>query len=156
MRTNRFITYRLRSLAAGAVAELAPQAVAAGVQLELAEGHEVEISGIPALLQALLRNLIDNAIRYSPANTTVRVRVAHEDRAARLTVSDQGPGIPESELPKIRDRFYRLLGTGQEGTGLGLSIVQRIAEIHGTTLDLGPGDGGKGLRATVSFPVARA
>lgn len=144
---------RLRSLAAEAVAELAPQAVAGGLQLELADGPEVEISGIPALLQVLLRNLVDNAIRYSPSGTTVRVNVTRDGQAARLMVTDQGPGIPAAELPKVRERFYRLLGTGQEGSGLGLSIVQRIAEIHGAALKLAPNDAGKGLRATVTFPV---
>ncbi len=148
-------TCRLRSLAAEAVAELAPQAVADGLQLELAEGPEVEIPGIPTLLQVLLRNLIDNAIRYSPSGTTVRVNVTRDGQTARLTITDQGPGIPAAELPKVRERFYRLLGTGQEGSGLGLSIVQRIAEIHGATLELAPNDDGKGLRATVTFPVAQ-
>ncbi len=144
---------RLRSLAAEAIAELAPQAVNRGIQLELAEGPEVEIPGLQALLQVLLRNLIDNAIRYNPASTTVQVSVTRETQAARLTVTDQGPGIPAAELPKVRERFYRLLGTGQEGSGLGLSIAQRIAEIHGATLELGAGVDGKGLRVTVTFPV---
>ncbi len=146
---------RLRNLAAEAVAELAPQAVSRGIQLELVEGPEVEIPGLQALLQVLLRNLIDNAVRYSPANTTVRVNVTHDAQSARLTVSDQGPGIPEAELPRVRERFYRLLGTGQEGTGLGLSIVQRIAEIHGAALELGAGADGNGLRVTVTFPTVR-
>ncbi len=144
---------RLRSLAGETVAELAPQAVNRDIQLELVEGPEVEIPGLQALLQVLLRNLIDNAIRYSPSGTTVRVNVVRDGQTTRLTVTDQGPGIPAAELPKVRERFYRLLGTGQEGSGLGLSIVQRIAEIHGATLELAPNDDGKGLRATVTFPV---
>ncbi len=144
---------RLRSLAAETIAELAPQAMANHIQLELTEGREVDVAGLPALLQVLLRNLIDNAIRYSPANTVVRVSVTRDGPSARLSVTDQGPGIPEVELPKVRERFYRILGTGQEGTGLGLSIVQRVAEIHGATLQLAPGDDGKGLCATVTFPI---
>lgn len=144
----------LRSLAADTLAELAPHAVAAGIQLELSEGEDVEISGTPALLHVLLRNLIDNAIRYSPTGTTVRVTVTRSGRSARLTVSDEGPGIPATELLKARERFYRVLGTGQDGSGLGLSIVQRIAEIHGTMLELTPGEGGKGLRASVTFSIA--
>jgi two-component system sensor histidine kinase QseC len=143
----------LRSLAAESIAELAPQAVASGIQLELAEGRDIEIPGVATLLQVLLRNLIDNAIRYSPAGTAVRVSVAPVEHAARLTVCDQGPGIPTAELPKVRERFYRILGTGEEGSGLGLSIVQRIAEIHGTTLELAPGENGKGLCASVAFPL---
>jgi signal transduction histidine kinase len=79
--------------------------------------------------------------------------VAPVEHAARLTVCDQGPGIPTAELPKVRERFYRILGTGEEGSGLGLSIVQRIAEIHGTTLELAPGENGKGLCASVAFPL---
>jgi len=144
---------RLRTLAAETLAELAPQAVNRDIQLELVESPEVEIPGLQALLQVLLRNLIDNAIRYSPSGTTIRVNVTRDGQTARLTVTDQGPGIPAAELPKVRERFYRLLGTGQEGSGLGLSIAQRIAEIHGATLVLAPNAAGKGLRATVTFPV---
>lgn len=144
---------RLRSLAATAVAEIAPQAMAAGIQLELADGGDTTVTGIPALLQVLLRNLIDNAVRYSPTGTTVRVGIDATGPNPRLSVSDQGPGIPATELPRVRERFYRLLGTGEEGTGLGLSIVQRVAEIHGATLELGAGDNGKGLRAVVTFPA---
>lgn len=146
-------TCRLRNLATTAVAGSAPQALAAGIQLEMADGDDVTVTGIPGLLQVLLRNLIDNAVRYSPAGTTVRVRVDAVGSAARLSVSDQGPGIPAAELPKVRERFYRLLGTGEEGTGLGLSIVQRVAEIHSATFDLAAGDNGKGLRAVVTFPA---
>ena len=70
---------------------------------------------------------------------------------ATLAVVDDGPGIPEVERAKVLQRFYRLASAGEGGSGLGLSIVQRIAEMHGATLVLGPGEDGKGLRVEVAL-----
>jgi signal transduction histidine kinase len=70
-----------------------------------------------------------------------------------LSVIDEGRGIPEAERSKVLQRFCRLPEAGEGGSGLGLSIVQRIAEIHGATLGLGPGESGKGLGAEVRFPL---
>ena len=99
----------------------------------------------------MLRNLIDNAIRYSPAGGSVRVRASTEGGAATLTVSDQGPGIPAEERDKVGQRFYRILGTEEFGSGLGLSIVKRIAELHGANLSLGDAAQGRGLQVAVRF-----
>jgi two-component system, OmpR family, sensor kinase len=81
----------------------------------------------------------------------VQVETVRGSGAAMLTVTDEGPGITEEERAKVGRRFYRILGTGESGTGLGLSIVNRIAEIHGATVALDAGPGGKGLRVTVTF-----
>jgi len=81
----------------------------------------------------------------------VRVSIAREPGAVNLSVSDDGPGIPEQECDKVLERFYRPLGTQASGSGLGLSIVRRIAEVHGATLQMQPGSAGRGLRVTVSF-----
>jgi len=142
----------LRALAAQAVAEAAPYAVGKNVSLELDAGDEGRIAGTPALLHVLLRNLIDNAARYSPSGTAVHIGIAERDDVVELRVVDQGPGIPEAERQRVFQRFYRALGTGEEGTGLGLSIVQRIAEIHGARIELGTGPDGKGLAVSIVFP----
>ena len=141
----------LRALVAGVMAESAPQALEAGVQLELLEGAAVSVKGLPALLQVLVRNLLDNAVRYNPAGTLVQVGVFHQAGQPCLRISDNGSGLPAEELEKITQRFFRPLGTSASGSGLGLSIVQRIAEIHQAELQLASAGEGQGLSVTVTF-----
>jgi len=143
----------LRALAVTAVAELAPAAIDKDIDLQLAEGDALRVPGEPALLAILLRNLIDNAIRYSPRHSVVRVRVANTGNGAEFTVIDQGPGIPTESRALVWERFYRVLGSGEAGSGLGLSIAKRIADLHGATVTLSEGDAGQGLRVSVTFPV---
>ena len=92
--------------------------------------------GNEVLLQLMLRNLLDNAIRYSPPNSHVTLTLD----ANGLSVCDEGPGIAAVHLPRIRERFYRPPGQSQQGSGLGLSIVERIADLHGLRLDLANAD----------------
>ena len=141
----------LRALARQAIAELAPAALARNVDIELADGGPARIEGYPELISVLLRNLVDNAVRYGAPGGSVRVEAV----GASLSVTDAGPGIPPAERDKVGERFYRILGTEASGSGLGLSIVQRIAAIHGARVTLGDGPGGKGLCVTVAFPAAR-
>lgn len=141
----------LKALASSAVAELAQFAWSKKVEIDLAEGAAVEVMGHAGLIAILLRNLIDNAIRYSPAGGSVHVRAGSDGAAASITVTDQGPGIPADERSKVGQRFYRILGTDEFGSGLGLSIVKRIAELHDASLGLGDGEQGKGLSVTVTF-----
>jgi two-component system sensor histidine kinase QseC len=142
---------RLRSIAAEVIATLAPTALEKDVRFELVEGEEVSVRGNPALLRILFRNLIDNAVRHTPPGTSVRVDVTEKQGQISLSVSDNGPGIPTSELERLGERFYRPLGTSASGSGLGLSIVKRIAEIHTASLQLASIDSGSGLTATVIF-----
>lgn len=138
-------------LAAEVIADMAPDALAAGVSLELLESENITVKGLPALLQIMLRNLLDNAVRYTPAGTQVQVAVFRKQGKAVLSVTDNGPGLPAEELANITRRFYRALGTGAEGSGLGLSIVQRIAEIHRAELQFE--SAGQGLSILVEFPA---
>jgi two-component system sensor histidine kinase QseC len=142
----------LRAIAAEALVEVAPLSESKGVQLELSEGAELSVPGYPGLLRVLLRNLIDNAVRYSLPGTVVQVSVLQERGQTCIRVSDNGSGIPEAERDKVLERFYRPLGTGERGSGLGLSIVKRIAEIHGASLQLAPPQAGRGLSVTLHFP----
>lgn len=141
---------RLMDIAAEAIAALAPAALEKGVQLELLAGDET-VRGNPELLRVLLRNLLDNSMRHTPPGTSVQVGISRESGAVCLSVSDNGPGIPEPERDKVLERFYRPLGTQASGSGLGLSIVKRIAEMHNATLQMQPASEGRGLRVTVSF-----
>ncbi|MCC6656772.1 MAG: hypothetical protein IT512_01160, partial [Rhodocyclaceae bacterium] len=144
----------LHELARQGVAELAPAAAAKGVEMGLAPGEATPVAGDAVLLAVLLRNLLDNAVRYTPSGGEVEVSVGRTSGGASLAVVDSGPGIPEAERGKVCERFHRLLGSGEDGSGLGLSIVRRIADLHRATVVLGEGPGGRGLRVEVTFPAA--
>jgi two-component system OmpR family sensor kinase len=122
----------------------------AGIQ----SGHEsVVVHGDRAALRALMENLVDNAVRYTPSGS-VTVRVYRSDVSAVFEVEDRGPGIPAAERERVFDRFYRGEAAAQGGTGLGLSIVRRIAERHGGKAELLDAPGGHGLLARVQFPLS--
>jgi two-component system sensor histidine kinase TctE len=109
------------------------------------------INGVPLLLRELLTNLVDNAIKYTPPGGHVTVR-ARAERLAVIEVEDDGIGIPVDERVNVFERFYRMLGTGEEGSGLGLPIAAEIAELHQAKIDLLEGSGGRGSLFRVSFP----
>ncbi len=134
------------------------EARARGVDLglESADGA-VWVMGQTELLSEALVNLLHNAIRYTPSGGQVTVqlsRVGGEPfgRVA-LSVTDTGPGIPTAELARAGERFFRGSNVQLPGTGLGLAIVRSIADRHGGALSLGTGEGGQGLRATLSLPM---
>lgn len=136
----------LYTLAATLVEEFRLQAEASNIRLQL-EGTDMEISGDADQLTVLLRNLLDNALRYTPQGGEVRVSV-HE---RMLEVADTGPGIPPEQRERVLERFYRIPGNTQPGSGLGLSIVNRIAQLHGASVQLETSASG-GLRVRVKFP----
>jgi two-component system sensor histidine kinase QseC len=142
-------TVELDWLAGQVCAINGPLAVENGVALELDTVPTV-VTGDADMLRIMLRNLVDNAIRYTPAGGQVAVSVTERT----LTVTDTGPGIPPAERERVFDRFHRLAGQDKEGSGLGLSIVARIAERHRARILLAEGDGGVGLRVSVEFPAA--
>ncbi len=136
------------------IAVLVPFALAKGVEIELDAPGELPVSGTPELLRVLVRNLVDNAVRYSPAQSLVRVSLTQQRGGVTFSVLDSGPGVPPEERANLGRRFHRLLGTGEAGSGLGLSIVKRIAELHRARVEFGEGAEGRGLRVAVSFPAA--
>lgn len=99
--------------------------------------QDVSVLGDPELLIVALRNLLDNALRYSRAGDTVRIGLESLGSEVSVIVHDSGPGAPEAILGKLNERFYRGRDHGAEGSGLGLAIVTRIAELHGARLSLG-------------------
>lgn len=103
-------------------------------------------------LAALVANLLDNAIKYSPDGGTVEISAAQSDQVTRLRIQDSGKGIPLSERERVFDRFYRVPGSDVAGSGLGLAIVRTIAERMGAVVELGDSQSG-GLSVEVSFPV---
>lgn len=110
------------------------KALARGVRLALDDLEQVEVDGDPDRLRQLLLNLMDNAVRYTPAGGTVCLGLVHRNGWAVITVRDTGVGIAAEHLPRIFDRFYRVEQPqlrGASGTGLGLAICRWIAEAHG-------------------------
>lgn len=148
----------LDALAREIVTELVPLADAHGIDLGLPSAQSVRVLGDGEALRTLLRNLVDNAVRYTQPGGRVDVSVSDGGAPgaprARLTVTDNGPGIPAAERDRVFDRFYRRAGTTPPGSGLGLAIVRAIAQAHGASIALGDAPGGQGLSVTVEFPPA--
>jgi two-component system sensor histidine kinase QseC len=150
----KFHTIDLRTCVSECLAQIAPQAVQEHIELAFAQGAAAYISGDALLLGILVRNLLDNAVRYTGKGGTIEVETALTDGGATLTVTDNGPGIPQEEREHIFLRFHRGLGNQASGSGLGLSIAQRIAELHGGTISLADAPSGRGLEVTARFPRA--
>ena len=146
----------LSDIAFSVLSERAPQAFARDidVQFDRFDGRAM-IAGNGVLIGELLANLVDNAIRYNQAGGMVLVRTAVDATTARVDVEDTGPGIPEPHLARVFERFYRIpMANGPEGSGLGLAIVKALSDRLGAQIELSPGPEGRGLRASVSFPLA--
>lgn len=149
---------RLRPLVVDTVALLIPAALDKGIEVEVEDGADAAsdaptVAGAPLLLQVLVRNLVDNAIRYTPPGGNVRIALRRENGRIALHVVDSGPGIPPEARAEATARFRRFDASGAEGHGLGLSIVARIAALHGATLDLQTAGPDGGLDAIVRFPA---
>lgn len=153
---GRLLPLDLAGVVRQVLADLAPQAQARGTALHLelpAESPEArfEVAGDAAALSVLVRNLVDNALRYTPEGGQVQVLLRHEAGQVLLQVDDSGPGIPPEERDRVFDRFVRGSGAGQtNGSGLGLAIARSIAQRHGATLRLEASPLG-GLRAELQL-----
>ncbi|MDZ4200693.1 MAG: ATP-binding protein [Gallionella sp.] len=113
----------------------------------------LEIAGDANSLTEMLNNLIDNAIRYTPAGGHITVGVNATEQGVELSVEDNGPGIAPQHRERVFERFYRILGSGESGSGLGLAIVAEVVKRHGAEIRLDEGEGGIGTRIGVRFPT---
>lgn len=128
------------------------EALRRGIDAGLESGGPALVVGDGLMLREMVVNLIDNALRYTPAPGEVTVGVSRDSAQAILTVEDSGPGIPESEREQVFERFYRIMGTQAEGSGLGLAIVREVVEGAGGSVQLGTAAAG-GLAVTVRLPL---
>ena len=143
----------LEELARQTVSELLGPADAKGLDVGLATSDSVRVTSSRESLHLILRNLLDNAIKYTPAGGRVDIGLGRDaDGGAWLVVEDSGPGIPPSEQERVFDRFYRLPGSESPGSGLGLAIVQAIAQRMGAQVRLGRSASLGGLRVEVRLP----
>jgi len=112
----------------------------------------VTVIADPSLLDDLVSNLVDNALKYTPAGGSVTLTTGRMDGKPYLAVEDTGPGIPPEERQRVRQRFYRLPNSAGHGSGLGLAIVDEIARIHDATVAIADGEAGRGTRVSMQFP----
>jgi signal transduction histidine kinase len=156
MRRSGFVTLDVADLAANAVEFYAPAAELKNIDLAFRSDGPVPVSGDPVLLAQALTNLIDNALKYAPVNGVIEVAVLkRSDGTAKVSVSDNGPGIANWEKSKVVERFYRGdASRGTPGVGLGLSLVQAVAKLHGSALELS--DQEPGLRVAMTMPLDAA
>lgn len=137
-------------------ADLAPAALARGQDLELQPDAECRVAGPEPLIALLVRNLVDNALRYSPDGARVLLRVERlADGEVVLEVHDSGPGMAQSDMQRLGERFFRVLGHAQSGSGLGWSIVRRIADVTGAQVSVKPSAVLGGLHVQVGWPSLR-
>jgi signal transduction histidine kinase len=144
-------TVDLCSCAARGITDTHDLAQARDIELSLDAESNIEVNGDAEALRILVRNLVDNAVRYSPPKGSVNVRCRSTPEGAVLEVTDAGPGIALADRERVFDRFYRRGAAQESGTGLGLAIVKAIAERHGAQVVLDDAPAG-GLRAAVRFP----
>jgi signal transduction histidine kinase len=153
MRRSGFVSLDVSDLAANAVEFYEPAAELRDIDLRFRSDGPLMISGDPILLAQALSNLIDNALKYAPDHGRIEVAVQRvSERAAEISVADNGPGIEASERSKVVERFYRGdTSRGTPGVGLGLSVVEAVAKLHGTSLALR--DESPGLRAVLTLSI---
>lgn len=150
----------LPSLVRGVLAEAAPLAVSRRQTLAFdAASHPTQalaVHGDEALLAVLVRNLVDNAIRYSPAGARIEVGLRTEADAVLLEVEDSGPGLAPQHVARLGERFFRVLGTAESGSGLGWSIVRRVAAAGRLAVQVARSPRLGGLQVRVRIPGAAA
>jgi signal transduction histidine kinase len=150
---GRFEPVDLGAVAAQGITDTHALAIVRNIDLGLEAEPGTTVRGDPEALRTLIRNLVDNAVRYTPSGGSVRVHSRNAGDRAVLEVTDTGPGIPPAERERVFDRFYRRAAVQESGTGLGLAIVRAIAERHGARVALDEAPGG-GLKVIVDFPRA--
>jgi signal transduction histidine kinase len=142
----------LQELIKASIGSLIPLAEKRGIDLGLKATEHAVISGDANDLRSVFDNLLDNALRYTPAGGSVDVTLRHDDGEAVIEFVDTGTGIPPELLEQVFERFYRVLGTGAQGSGLGLAIAQSAAERGGFHIELQNRHDRTGLMARVRFP----
>lgn len=144
---------RLAKQAAIVASMLAPEAIKKNIELELlTPDSQATIQGNATAIDILIRNLVDNAIRYSPANSFVKIAIKETPSKVLLIVTDNGPGVPEDLRKRVFERFYRVIGNNTMGSGLGLSIVQQIVKLHHGHIHLVTPESGIGTEFRIVFP----
>jgi signal transduction histidine kinase len=154
LRRSGFVTFDLVDLAGTAVEFYAPAAELKNIRLQSHADGSLQVWGDPVLLAQALSNLIDNALKYTPENGAIDVTLQRRAGGrAEIAITDNGPGIDDSEKTKVVERFYRGdASRGTPGVGLGLSLAQAVAKLHGSALELS--DRGPGLSVVLTMALS--
>jgi two-component system sensor histidine kinase QseC len=152
---HALVAVDLAALARQVVAEVAPLALSKQQTIEVEAANPCAVQGDATLLSVLIRNLVDNATRYSPSGAIVKIAVSTEQGAVRLSIDDSGPGMSSADMERMGERFFRVVGSGQDGSGLGWSIAHRIAAVHQAVLRVTKSELLGGLSAEVRFRAER-
>lgn len=146
----------LHKLATEIIAYLVPIALEKNIDIELAPPPEnTMIYGNDTALGILIRNIVDNAIRYTPPKGSVKVSIINQHNRVLFRVVDTGPGIPVEYRERVFERFFRMLGNTAIGSGLGLAIVNQIADLHHAEIHLSSPPNEIGLQFDVAFPTIK-
>jgi two-component system OmpR family sensor kinase len=135
-----------------AVADVQSFRLSRHIHLRYGSIIEADINGDEEALRIMIRNLIDNAVRYTPELGIIQIDLVIDGSTLVLSIQDSGAGISKENRPRVFDRFYRVPGTGTSGTGLGLAIVKAIADRHRATVELRDAAIG-GLEVKITFPI---
>ncbi|MCF7849313.1 MAG: HAMP domain-containing histidine kinase [Kiritimatiellales bacterium] len=146
---QEFKPINLAAIAHAATERFQPLTEAKGINLEITVPTSARVSGVEALLDQALANLLDNAIRLTPQNGTIRIGIRLDGKKVTCTVADSGPGIPEQLQSNVFERFR----SGSEGSGLGLAIVRDIVHAHQGTVQAGSAPETGGALFTITLPV---
>jgi two-component system sensor histidine kinase TctE len=143
----------------GLVSEVIAKFIDRALQSDIDLGVDIKPAAIvadPSLLDDLLSNLVDNALKYTPPGGRVTATAGLQNDKPFVSVEDSGPGIPEGERQRVRQRFYRMPNSAGHGSGLGLAIVDEIAALYGASVTLDSGANGRGTKVLVQFPDSAA
>lgn len=150
--TQNFTSVKLAREITDTAVLLAPEAIQKNIELEfLSPDNAATVHGNATAIGILIRNLIDNAIRYTPKDGWIKIAIKETSHHVILIVTDSGPGIPLELRERVFERFYRIIGNDSPGSGLGLGIVQQIAKLHGAKVELLTPESGVGLDVQVIF-----
>jgi two-component system sensor histidine kinase QseC len=151
-----FTELDLTKVARQTLAELAPSAIERGAAIDFEGPASAIVAGDAALLAAVIRNVVENAVVHGGPGVHILTRIAKLDSACELIVEDNGRGVPLEQREDLGQRFFRGEARAAEGSGLGLSLVERIVELHRATIKYGEGVGHRGLKVCIRFPFASA
>jgi len=141
----------LNTIVGEVAAKFFDRALASNIDLGV-DSASVSILADPSLLDDLVSNLVDNALKYTPAGGSVTLSAGTAQGKPYLAVEDSGPGIPEADRQRVRQRYYRLSNSPGHGSGLGLAIVDKIARLYGASMTIESGAGGRGTKVMLRFP----
>ena len=132
-----------------------PQAQQKNIDMGFVQTDECYVMGQEEAIRIMLRNILDNSVKYSPEGSKIDLQITLNGRSVCILVEDGGPGIPDSDLERVMDRFYRIPGNPVSGSGLGLSIVKTIADLHSARIEIRKPSKLGGLAVGVTFEAYR-